>query len=425
MPYYTGSPTYAVPLGEMEAPDTGASASKYILPTRIFVHSDGQCFLSSVPDSSAIANLKTALMSVSASEVSLDFGQYSSSRAVIECTAYLALVLRRARDWFNSRKSQVFGRFTYDWIMNMGLPAAVDDKTHLRNGFKLVARAAWLASVRSGNISLSQCQQAISDVKDTETSRDEQMISDIELVPEVIAQVVGYAKSQSRNDGLHLLVDVGAGTLDVCSFNLYSQDDELQWPVLTADVQPLGTIQLHESRKKAVQRIIDEHFVRWCDVTDPMTIYPSSVEKYLPDQGKIRRSVWKSQCDFELECRSVIGSAIVALKKTRYPNAPDWSGPVPIFVCGGGTNLGPYQESIYRTSQWMKKCFRSSQGLKREVLPVPDSVKSDVQRDVWHRLSVAYGLSYPPFDIGDYAVPSDIEDINIELKKWKVAGTYE
>lgn len=434
VPYYTGSPTYAVPLGEMESPDarrsssdmecTDARLSKYILATRISVDNDGQCFLSSPSGLTTHANLKTDLMSVSVNDFSLESELPSTSSAVVMCTAYLALVLRKSIDWFHHSQKHIFGKFTYDWMVNMGLPAAVDDKTYLRNGFKLVAHAAWLASMRSGNISLRHCQQAISDVKDCKSSRGEHMSAEIELIPEVIAQAIGYAKSQSKNDGLHVLVDVGAGTLDVCSFNLHSEDDQFQWPVLTADVQPLGTIHLHNARMKAVQAAVDEHFQKWIDVTHPMIEFPSSTEYYLPDQKEIRARLLKYQRQFELKCRSIIGSAIIELKRSRYPNAPDWSGSVPIIVCGGGANLGPYRESIYRVSKWMKKYFSlsQSQGLRIETLPLPVGITADLQDDSYHRLSVAYGLSYPPFDIGEYTVPREIEDIEKERRQDESLG---
>lgn len=435
VPYYTGSPTYAIPLGEMESTDasrlssgmesTEARLSKYILATRISVDNDGQCFLSAASGLSTHANLKTDLMSESVNEFSLESGLPSTSSAIVRCTAYLALVLRKSIDWFNHSQKHIFGRFTYDWMMNMGLPAAVDDNPCLRKRFELVARAAWLASVHSGDISLGYCQQAISEVINCEISRDEHSIADIELIPEVIAQAIGYAKSQSKDDGLHVLVDVGAGTLDVCSFNLYLKDDELQWPVLTADVRPLGAIHLHDVRMRAAQSSIDEHFGKWSDITDPMIKIPSSVEKYLPDQGKIRNSVWMSQRRFVSRCRSILGSTIIDLKKTRYPNSPNWSGSVPVFVSGGGANLGPFREAIDCISKWMKDYFKSSQGLKSEALPLPDGITADLQDDSYHRLSVAYGLSYPPFDIGEYTVPREIEDIENEFRQGDGLGARE
>lgn len=73
----------------------------------------------------------------------------------------------------------------------------------------------------------------------------------------------------------------------------------------------------------------------------------------------------------------------------------------------------------------MKKHFRLSQGLKIETLPVPSGIKSDLQGDSWHRLSVAFGLSYPPFDIGKYTVPSKIEDIDPEVEPWPEVGIYD
>ena len=410
VPHHIGSPTYAVPLADMQS--TESKLSKYILPTRVFVDREGQCFLDSDPNLSTFSDLKTNLMSMPSAS-----GLSSISSAIVNSTAYIALVLRKSLHWFDSSQKQIFGRFTLNWMINMGLPAAVDDNKSLRNRFELVARAAWLTSVRPGNISISQCQQAISDVRDEDSIRDQRINAEIELIPEVIAQAIGYAKSQPRNDGLHLLVDVGAGTLDVCSFNLYRDDDEFKWPVLTADVQPLGTIHLHGVRMKAANRVIDEHFRTWRDVTNPMTIFPNSVEDYLPNQGAIRKGVWKSQCSLVSNFQSMIGSTIIDLKRRRYPNSPAWSESLPVFVCGGGAGLGPYRDAIYRISKWMKEYFRCSQGLRSEKLPPPDGIMADLDRDSYHRLSVAYGLSYPPYNIGKYTSPKEITDIELEFRK--------
>lgn len=62
------------------------------------------------------------------------------------------------------------------------------------------------------------------------------------LFPEFVAQVAVYARSPQRQDGLHLLVDCGAGTLDIATFNVGRQPgtNEDIYPILQSEVAPLG-----------------------------------------------------------------------------------------------------------------------------------------------------------------------------------------
>lgn len=348
------------------------------------------------------ADLKTNLMEESHDQIHAVSGPSCTHSATIIATAYLALVLRRARIWFISNKERSYGRFVLKWTVNFGLPAAIDDNPKRRKGFELVIRAAWLASIRPGGISMSHCEQSISDVKGGDGGIG-QMKADIALLPEVIAQALGYARSQFRNEGLHLLVDVGASTLDVCSFNLFVREHEDQWPILTADVKLLGARQFHYERLRATQKAVNRNILNQFDVSDPLAIVPDPVV----DETSIR----DAQKSFAQRCRSVIASAIFHLKQHRYPNSPAWSDSLPVIVCGGAAELDVYKKAINETSNWMRCSYRSSKGLIVVKLPKPKGLEANLRSDSYHRISVAYGLSYPTFDIGEYSRPKQIDDI--------------
>lgn len=399
LPFYTQKPTFAVPLGSGVR-----DLEQYLLPTRLFIDEQGLCSLAYDQTASMFVELKTNLMEKPRPQISAVSGPSRTYPATVIATAYLALVLRQARMWFISKKRRSYGRFALKWMVNFGLPAAIDDNSILRENFDLVIRAAWTASIQPGKISVGHCERSIADLG---LEDDDGMRIDIELVPEVVAQALGYAKSQFRNEGLHLLVDIGASTLDVCSFNLFTKKHESQWPILTADVQLLGARQFHHFRLNAAQEAVNRRILHQFDVADPLAIIPEPVV--------YERSIIDAQSSFVRRCRSVIWSAIFDLKQRRYPNSPAWSGSLPVIICGGASALKIYQQAIDEVSGWMQHSYRSSNdGLRVVRLPKPDNLESNLGDDSFHRISVAYGLSYPTFDIGEYTRPSEIEDIGRE-----------
>ncbi|MBN2093634.1 hypothetical protein JW964_28700 [candidate division KSB1 bacterium] len=51
-------------------------------------------------------------------------------------------------------------------------------------------------------------------------------------------------------------------------------------------------------------------------------------------------------------------------------------------------------------------------GLDRRALPKPENLTGDyLTKQNYHRFSVAYGLSFPDYDIGRIKQPGEIEDI--------------
>ena len=196
---------------------------------------------------------------------------------------------------------------------------------------------------------------------------------DSELRPEVIAEVAGYANSPLRNEGLHLLVDIGASTLDVCSFNLgprqHEGDDRV--PILTAHLELLGVEILRQKRGEGAE----------------------------------------AEIEFKNNCKKVLTRTIGDLRSKRDPLSRCWNSTLPVFLCGGGSVMQVYQGVVSDAGEWLQRWVRSSDGIRQIQLPKPNSLDAEIDDRSYHRLAVAWGLSQPSFNIGLYERPSEIDDI--------------
>ena len=278
-PYHTGNPAFAVPFG-----DLAHKSLKYLLPTRLFVGKDGLCSLAPVSGTSLLTDIKLGLMENPLCSIKSASGPSCDAPATTVATAYLALVLRYARRWFIANKKNIFGEFVLRWSFNLGLPAAIDDSPVLREAFDTSGKAAWLISIRPGAITIDAARDAIGDIKHSKHDSH----CDFGLIPEVIAEVKGYAESRLRNPGLHLLVDIGASTLDVCSFNLPSTEGDKPLPILTADVGMLGAKGLHQARIDGSRKAVVAHATSLLDACDPVSVIPDNVWEYVPAKSSSR-----------------------------------------------------------------------------------------------------------------------------------------
>ena len=411
-PYYTGTPAFAVPFG-----DFAHKSLEYLLPTRLFVGKDGICSLTSMPETSILTDIKIGLMQNPLCRIESASGPPCEASATTAAAAYLALVLRYVRCWFLANKRGIFGEFTLRWSFNLGLPAAIDDDPKLREAFDISGKAAWILSKRTGPITIGAAQDAIKDIKCSTGETD----CAFDLIPEVIAEAIGYVRSISRNDGLHLLVDVGASTLDVCSFNLHVREGDDHFPILTADVDLLGAKRLHRAR------IDGSGATNPVDESDPGSIIPDDIEVYVPQAQetvqKIRDKIATAENDFMWECEKLLRRTIMDLRRTRYPDSPVWSAKLPLFICGGAKNMQMYREVVSNVHKWLRDDYIPfSDGIRWFELPKPGSLEAKIDDESYHRLAVAWGLSHESFNIGHYTRPDDINDISpSDRKDWEDA----
>lgn len=332
-------------------------------------------------------------------------------RAAIMSAAYLGLVLREVRRFFLSSQGEIYGADRLRWSLNLGIPSAGYDDGETRRRFALVAQAAWALSLRPELPTLAGAEQALAEVRpgglDGVT---------IDVIPEVAAQVVGYAKSRQRQPGLHLLLDVGASTLDLCAFSLHTVDGEDGYALLTADVQPLGLLELHRRRVSATGS------------RPPFADTPDDLVEPLPDwDGGLGNpcAAELRACDLEFTeaTRKVLWRSLADLRRRRDPHSPQWRDGLPLFVCGGGAGSRIVADARGSADRTARGIWDPYAGLRVMSLPTPPVAASPevLRRMDFARLSVAYGLSFPAINIGTIEPPAEIEDISPELpqSQWK------
>jgi len=88
-------------------------------------------------------------------------------------------------------------------------------------------------------------------------------------------EVVGYAHSPLRINGLHMLVDVGATTLDTATFLIGSHEGDDAFTLLATKVERYGTMELHKHRVHALKNSMQECLSRMSNI-DPTLPLPDS-----------------------------------------------------------------------------------------------------------------------------------------------------
>ena len=370
---------------------------RHLLPTALYENSEGEFAL--VPDGKPVRcrrDLKVDLM---------DHVDDEDARG--RAAAYLGLVLRRARQWLLEDQQDVYGTSHIEWAVNVGIPSAGYDDKPMRDAFRLVGHAAWLLSLRPASPTVATSIDALRCAE-----RESEPSVPIDVVPEIAAEVVGYARSRRRNDGLHVMVDVGASTIDICGFVLYSRDQEDRYSLLTALVERLGVHELHLRRLNLVSNAGASMRSELSTPPDPFSPVPDDASVYLnePSDG-LRDKLNQLDRMYIAELTNAVMRVLMALRKQRDPNARHWRSGLPVFLAGGGAQFRPVVESM-ADADWRLRRATNANGIDTRTLAVPEALTNgDIRDGMADRLSVAYGLSFDRLEIGGITPPHEIEDV--------------
>ena len=238
--------------------------------------------------------------------------------------------------------------------------------------------------------------------------------------PEVIMEVVGYARSPLRNNGLHLLVDIGASTLDAATFIIHSRAGEDLYPLLETRVKRLGTMTLHSIRIQDLKKSFETHLQEMSEI-DPLNV--------LPDQSYYKMSpketVDETDSVFFKECSIVIGETVRETKNKRDPFSIAWEKGLSVFICGGGGRFIGYRDAIVKRGKAIEANVADFAGLNIKNIPKPDQLDApDLSLSDYDRLAVAYGLSFTVDEIGEVIPEKEIVDIFNESRALNVDDRF-
>lgn len=223
-------------------------------------------------------------------------------------------------------------------------------------------------------------------------------------VPEAVAAMASYLISLRKKEGLHAIIDLGAGTTDVsiCNLSILSGKATNYW--YAARNIPQGTIN--------IERVV-AHFIKECDKGSLCTccdVYNCLNNLRLNEFQSLRSDKKREQLIANIfdeisglkdsgEYKETWGSAYRHLKtQTKWKK-------VEIFLCGGGANL-PHVEDVFSIPWW--KNIKTKYAVSR--LPTPDDYDAGESAAPFERMAVAYGLARPTPELEDYVLPDKVGD---------------
>ena len=365
------------------AVDFGGLANKespYLLPTALYVGRDGAFSLDQKDGAPLPHDIKYGLMK----------GNVRTMQAcgyevpyVNACAAYLALAFRLARKQFMRQHGQMFEGLSPEWeFINVGIPAATKSDNQHKLDFQRAVNAAG-ALANSGKV-------ITTDLVAGEIGRANCAEKLCELVPEIVAQIQGYKRSDVRRKGWHIMADAGASTLDICVFNLLT--DFLKGVDILTPIRNIkgGDINVcHAAVPELGAKILQREIKGWSATHDAEAI---------------EAAFWK-------KCESAVREAVFTTRKYRF--IPDI---LPFLMCGGASVIPGYKALPDNAKRGLL-----TGGRDFDVCPMPvpgDMNPRGLPENIYHRLSVAYGLSVrffddvmlppemPPDESGGYSAPT-------------------
>jgi len=236
---------YAMPF--LDAPGVNA----YLLPSRLF-EQNGTFSLANGMD--AHRDLKLRFLA-----------NPMSSQLQETLVGFLALVIRRCRAWLFAAHADTLANRNILWKIVLG--RAVDRVQNDQVGHLMadLLNAAWAVAGSPGVVDRLACTQELARHRTGPTVGKD--LPEVSVVPELAAQIYGFVKSRQfdpRAKNIYLIVDVGAGTVDVSLFrvtlNEYGTSD---YSLFTSVVEPNGAMNLHRARldwwRQQLSRLPDAH----------------------------------------------------------------------------------------------------------------------------------------------------------------------
>ena len=379
-------------------------------------------------------NLKTALM---------DHPNDLTARA--RAAAYLGLVLREARAYVLATQEQAYGSYQLRWAVHLGVPSAGYDDQEVKAAFLRVARAAWILSRRSESPTLETAMAVLDRAGNAEIIASDPDLTAIEVYPEIAALVVGYARSRRRREGLHVMFDVGASTIDICGFGLRNHQGDDQYSLYTALVERIGIRELHRQRMDAIKATNAGQLLGAPGALDPFSEVPAAGAEYVSaPAAPLHKALDRLDERYTADCTRALMKVLMDLRRWRDPNSPAWKIGLPVFTAGGGARHRLIMHAVRQANQRLTEAT-SAKGIDEQPLPTLETLDDQVSPpecydqaggggpvpaarapkgggssgggylvgpdEMAGRLGVAYGLSFDKFEIGEIVPPHEIDDV--------------
>lgn len=369
---------------------TGKQSPVFLLPGEISLDGENGAWLGRHPQSKkVISGLKIPFLT--ANETSLD--------GKVNAAMFLAWVMRYVRAWVFRNLTDIVSNRTLAWEINTGIPSNSWVDESLNSRYERVLLAAWEISKADKTPEWAGAREILLSPR---PSFEDIGLDDLRLIPEFISQLAGYVLSPQRpekGEELHLLVDIGAGTVDIACFGTYRphKDDFYRFPTWASAVEPYGTHFLMATRYRELVST-DQKWDDFGGVPNPGTFAEMA--------GCSCRDVQKVDTEFAGVVSEAIGQVLTSTKRRKNPLAREWAWGIRTFLAGGGSHCEAYRDAVDRA---LKRLGTPIKEMKFELRDLNN--RQNIESSQLHRLSVAYGLTFDADSIGEAIPPGDIDDV--------------
>jgi len=312
---------------------------------------------------------------------------------------YIAYVINESRKHILEEEEISDSEVTMEF--NICMPIDHIENNNVRTVFeKNIAWAELIERLWEQNIVNYDFFQKAIELESRVSYQPENPETQVFAVAEAVAEGASYFNSLGRQGGIHAIIDFGAGTTDVAIFNLTDcRDKEEKAYFYAADNIPKGAVKIERIIADHLQNISGRN-TNTVDVFETLQqLTRNYIERYPELKSKITnylQELWKST-------HSAWSTAYRHLTKETH-----WHQ-VQVFVCGGGAKT-PYVEYIF-SEPWWEQLQNFQIRYPVDYLPEPDEYDNINRQVPFHRMAVAYGLSYFSWeDFKKYILPKDCPD---------------
>lgn len=353
---------------------------KYLMPTCFSEHESGALVLGAKtsPGWTVHRGIKMALLARNTESI--------DPVAVDTAVLFIALATRHVQRWFRENVAQA-REAAVRWRLHLGMPSTAVE-SNLSKLFEEIGQRAYRIAVAPSPIRRSSAA-----LRSFETAKE------VTVLPELQAQLAAYHRSKQRQEDLHVLIDVGAGTLDCVFFVDTVQDDKDVIGVLGRRVENLGTHFL----LAALVGVLGQN-KNWDDADvsheDDRIAHMTGDS---PNNVACRRSDYKNKLT-----NAIYQTYLDSRKKYKTGPVNLKERPLRVFLCGGGVRIPWVRNHLQNGLQ--KEFERINRGWQFLVsdLPRPTSETLIYSGSQYDRMSVANGLCEMKRNLG--AILWDADD---------------
>lgn len=370
-----------------------SAMERYVVPGFVVRAQDGEFCWRRLTEADIRGNLKLPVTEMAGSD-----------ECPIAAVAYLALVIRYSRAFLyrNTDVGRKLAGRSLRWELNIGCPTEPHENPKIVHAFRRIARTAWQLAGRE-HLYESDITAAWK-ADETEIGLE----TEPGVVPEFVAQIAGYLGSPQVKEGLHALIDIGAATLDVATFNVVLRNDRAsppRIPIFFSAVRPFGTHYLRHNRHSRLGLDLS-----WNDAA-PV----ESPDDFGQRNGKPLGEVVEVDEEFAGQVvRCIIGVIDGTRTNARGdPRSPAWREGLPIFVTGGGANCILYRQAIEAVQRELRVRVdqRPDSSSHFRLIELNPSSGNARRIEAGDRLTVALGLTEDAENIARVVPHRDIKPI--------------